>query len=352
MFSKRKVNHFCVLLTTILLWSCKPAYLGFVDGYTLPYASSSPAPDYSQLYYWAAHPYKQDPSDSIPKPLQGEKRDTAVDVFFIHPTTFTDETQAGIVWNASVNDAAINAKTDYSSILYQASVFNHRARVFAPRYRQAHIQAFFTKDQQSAKNAFDTAWSDIRASFLYYLSVHNNRRPFIIASHSQGTLHAARLIREIIESDPRLMKQFVCAYLPGLPVTTSRFEMIQPCSDSTDLQCFTSWRTYQKGYMPPQIAKETTRAVVTNPLTWQHNEVVASADLHRGAVLFNFNKVLKQIHGAVAHEGVLWIDKPRIPFGFLTSRKNYHPGDINLFYINIRENVSQRVNAYFKKEEN
>jgi len=68
--------------------------------------------------------------------------------------------------------------------------------------------------------------------------------------------------------------------------------------------------------------------------------------------LFNFNKLLQHTNGAVAHEGVLWIDKPRIPFGFLSSRKNYHAGDINLFYINIRENISQRVNAYLKKEEN
>lgn len=352
MFLKRKVNHFSVLLFTLLLWSCKPAYLGFVSGYTLPASNTDAAPDYRSLYYWAAHPQKQDPSDSIPQPLRSEKRDTAVDVFFIHPTTFTDDTQAGIVWNASVNDAAINAKTDYSSILYQASVFNHRARVFAPRYRQAHIHAFYTKDQSKAQVAFDTAWADIRAAFLYYLTVYNNGRPFIIASHSQGTLHAARLIREVIETNPHLLKKMVCAYIPGLPVTTARFEQIQPCSDSTDLQCFMSWRTYQKDYMPAYIKQENPRAVVTNPLTWQHNEVAASADLNRGAVLFNFNKVLQHTNGAVAHEGVLWIDKPRIPFGFLSSRKNYHAGDINLFYINIRENVSQRVNAYLKKEEN
>ena len=27
-------------------------------------------PDYSQLVYWAAHPDKRDPSDSLPKPLK------------------------------------------------------------------------------------------------------------------------------------------------------------------------------------------------------------------------------------------------------------------------------------------
>jgi hypothetical protein len=46
-------------------------------------------PDYSNLYYWAAHPGKWDYSDSIPSFLKNEVRDTSVDVFFLHPTTYT-----------------------------------------------------------------------------------------------------------------------------------------------------------------------------------------------------------------------------------------------------------------------
>ena len=353
MILRRKVNHFCVLLFIVLLWSCQPAYMSRVDVYrrAAPERSELIPPDYTQLYYWAAHPQKQDPSDSIPKPLRNEKRDTIADVFFIHPTTFTNAAQAERVWNASVNDAMINAKTDYSAILYQASVFNQHARVFAPRYRQAHIHAFYTQDQPLAQKAFDTAWTDLRTAFLYYLKNDNQGRPFIIAAHSQGTLHAARLIREIIEQDVNLMQQFVCAYLPGLPVTTSRFEKIVPCADANDVRCFMSWRTFQKGYLPEYISKENTKAVVTNPLTWQTNDVPATPAQHHGAVLFNFNKVLKRPHGAVAHEGVLWIDKPKIPFGFLSARKNFHPGDINLFYMNIRENVAQRLEAFVNTKE-
>ena len=33
-----------------------------------------------------------------------------------------------------------------------------------------------------------------KAAFQYYLEHYNNGRPFIIASHSQGTYHAKRLI--------------------------------------------------------------------------------------------------------------------------------------------------------------
>ena len=38
----------------------------------------------------------------------------------------------------------INKKTDEKPILYQASAFNEFP-VYAPRYRQAHIRAYFTE---------------------------------------------------------------------------------------------------------------------------------------------------------------------------------------------------------------
>ena len=86
------------------------------------------SPDYQDLNYWAAHPWKWDPSDSVPAPLKIEpmiigRIDSSVDVFFLHPTSFTKNKDRHIA-NASIDDDYINAKTDYSTILYQASVFN------------------------------------------------------------------------------------------------------------------------------------------------------------------------------------------------------------------------------------
>jgi hypothetical protein len=92
----------------------------------------------------------------VPAPLKNEARDSLVDVFFLHPTTFTLNRKLENT-NAGIDDAYINAKTDYSSILYQASVFNQQCRVFAPRYRQAHLASFFSKDKIKAAIAFDFA---------------------------------------------------------------------------------------------------------------------------------------------------------------------------------------------------
>lgn len=43
---------------------------------------NSMAPDYTDLYFWAAHPAKKDMSDSIPSFISDKTRDTLADVFF------------------------------------------------------------------------------------------------------------------------------------------------------------------------------------------------------------------------------------------------------------------------------
>lgn len=178
---------------------CFPSYELQTSNYKTIFTTADSVPDYADLKFWAAHPWKKDPSDSIPKPLRNQTIDSSVDVFFIHPTTLTDESLQGVVWNASLNDANINAKTDYTSILYQASVFNSSCRVFAPRYRQAHIYSFFSKDTLASKNALALAYADVETAFTYYLKHYNNGRPIIIAAHSQGTLHAGMLLKKYFE---------------------------------------------------------------------------------------------------------------------------------------------------------
>jgi hypothetical protein len=317
----------------------------------VPYATenqselSTIAPSYNNLNYWAAHPWKKDAADSIPAPLKNEQRDTLADVFFIHPTTYT---KARTDWNADVDDEALNTKTDQSSILYQATVFNQHSRVFAPRYRQAHISAFFTKDT-AAQQAFDVAYEDIKAAFEYYLANYNNNRPIIIAGHSQGCKMAAQLLKDYFENKP-LQKQLVAAYLIGLPIAKGYFEILPPCNNATQTGCFTTWRTFRKGYLPTYVTKEDPQAIVTNPLNWKTDETYATKNQNKGSVLKNFNKVYKRTTDAQVHSGILWVSKPAFPGGALLRIRNYHIADINLFYINIRQNIEERVYQYMQQQ--
>lgn len=343
---KKLVLH--ISTAVIAFTGCKPSYKMHIPAYKTVFAQNKNAiPDYESLDYWAAHPWKKDPSDSTPTVLQNEAVDTSVDVFFLHPTTFTNNELRNIEWNANINDPILNCKTDYTSILYQASVFNKTCRVFAPRYRQAHLYSFYTNDSVRAKAAFALAYSDIKKAFLYYLEHYNNGRPVIVASHSQGTVHATSLLKEFFENKP-LQNQLICAYIVGMVLPKQYFTDLKPCTDSLTTGCFTGWRTYKKNYMPDYVKKENNNSWVINPLSWSVSDSSVSKLANQGAVLFNFKKILPHTNGATIHNGVLWIEKPRFPFSFLSSRKNYHPGDINLFYMNIRSNIESRKNTYFQ----
>ncbi len=302
-------------------------------------------PNYSDLKYWAAHPEKKDYADSFPKFLQNEKAiDMGVDVFFIHPTTYTDEMNE---WNADIDDNNLNKKTDESTILYQASVFNGIGRIYAPRYRQAHIRAFFINENE-AENYFDIAYGDIKKAFEYYLLHENNGRPIIIASHSQGTKHAGRLLKEFFENKP-LYQKLVCAYIIGMPIPENFFTSIPVCENPDQTGCFVGWRTFRSGYIPEEIKKEKFKSVVVNPLTWNLTDSLIDKKFNKGGVLQNFNKKVSKVVSAKIEGNVLWSCKPDVLGKIFFTKKNFHIGDINLFYMNIRENVRNRTIQYFLK---
>jgi hypothetical protein len=327
------------------LLSCSPKYSKYVTQYSSGNKAAG-EPDYRDLYYWAAHPYKADPSDSLPRFLRNSTlKDSTVDVFFLHPTTLTSREDT--LWNAVITDAAINAKTDYSSILYQASAFNE-FRVFAPRYRQAHLRSYYTVDT-AAKIAFDVAYQDIKNAFQYYLDKENGGRPVIIASHSQGSTHAQRLLREFFDKEVP-DKRLVAAYIPGMYIANNYFTHLKPCADATSTGCFVGWRTYLKGYEPEFVTKEKGTGLVTNPLTWKSTDDYAAYQRNKGGVTTDFNNLRKGISDAQIHNGILWINRPRIPGSRFLKMRNFHVGDINLFYMNIRENLRERVKAHRMKQ--
>ena len=333
-------------VSLVFLFSCSNKYDVFRSQYA--FKSSDGKPDYSNLNYWAAHPWKHDPSDSIPKPLLEEERDTSVDVFFIHPTTYTKRRKrTPKQMNADIDDSYLNAKTDYSTILYQASVFNAQCRVFAPRYRQAHLSAFFIKDKEKSGQAIGLAYSDVKTAFEYYLKNWNHGRPIIIAGHSQGSLLAERILKKYFENKT-LQNQLVVAYIPGWPVPKEYFSSLKMCSYSLQTGCICSWRTLEKNYIPPYLKNEGGDSYVTNPLNWRTDSAYAPRSMNPGSILFKFNKLVKHTTDAQINinKGVLWVRHPKFPWSFLYFTKNYHPGDINLFYMSIRENILQRIFSF------
>ena len=97
------------------------------------------------------------------------------------------------------------------------------------RYRQANIFAYFRGDE-IRKQALGFAYQDVLRAFQYFLQHRSQGRPFVIASHSQGTHHGTRLLEEVIDGTP-LAQRLVAAYY---------WRRYSQCTfdDLTDVKCY------------------------------------------------------------------------------------------------------------------
>ena len=313
--------------------------------------ANTKAPEYSDLYYWAAHPSKKDMSDSIPPFLKDEIKDTLADVFFLHPTTYIKDIRNS-QWNASLDDTALNNATDQRTIFVQASVFNNCCRIFAPRYRQAHLKAYLMPKSEQSLKAFDLAYNDLKTAFQYYLDHYNNGRPIIIASHSQGAMHAIKLLKEFFDGKP-LQKQLVCAYIVGWQIKPDDFKNI-PVGETPDATgCFVGWRSYKNGELDFIIKNEKGGSVCVNPISWTTANDETKPEQHKGAVGKDMSKLVSGVITASIdrEHKILWVQAPENAENNVGAKlKNYHVADYNLFWLDIRENAMLRVKAFMNKK--
>lgn len=333
-------GSFYFFLLVLLLQACtntKPA--GSFDSARTPMA-----PDYANPANWAALPDRFDAADLTPPSLEDQQDDAVVDVFFLHPTIYIGR-KGEDHWNGPVDDPELNSRTDSSTIKFQASVFNGVGRVFAPRYRQAHYNSYFNEDTASAQQAFEVAYQDVARAFQYYLDHYNEGRPVILASHSQGTTHAKKLLKEFFDGKT-LQNRLVVAYLVGIPVGKNEFAHIPICKDSIMTGCYCTWRTFKSGKEPnawkgPHIA-------VTNPISWTITDEAVPKAENKGAVLRKFEVQPGMGSARIADDlGLVWTEKPKV-FGISLLNGNYHRIDYNLYYLDIRENARLRVRLFWK----
>ena len=65
-------------------------------------------------------------------------------------------------------------------------------------------------------------------------------------------------------------------------------------------------------------------------------------------VLYNLKKIRKAVFDAKVKGPVLWVGKPKMMFANLIKMKDYHIGDYNLFYINVRDNARLRAEKFLE----
>ncbi|MDB5283018.1 MAG: hypothetical protein JWO06_2093 [Bacteroidota bacterium] len=296
------------------------------------------APDYSLAKNWSSLPFRVDAADQLPGGEQWISDSLKnVDVFYIYPTIY----RKGKTWNEDVSNEKLNKSIDSKPVRYQASVFNASCRVYVPRYRQAALMAFF--DQTNGPLSLEFAYQDVKRAFQYYLDHYNNGRPIIIASHSQGTYHARKLLKEFFDSTD-LRKRLVCAYVVGYGFDENMYQNLKPCTSATQTGCYVTWASFKAGFSPLRSGLYNT--VCVNPITWNRDTIAVDRSKSMGALLLDFNHEYKQACSAQVHGNYLWV-KARLPF--IRGWTNLHIADYNLFWFDIRKNVRDRVEAFLKK---
>lgn len=332
---------------------------------------TTPAPDYSQIENWAAHPETDDPADLSPEGVTVPEQGTLpVDVFFIHPTGFL--TSGSWIHNMDPNSGT---EENVNFVMAnQASAFNGCCNVYAPRYRQANIFAYMQSEEERDE-ILGFAYQDVKRAFEYYIEHYNNGKPFILASHSQGTHHSLHLLPDVIDKSD-LHERMVAAYLIGavnIPLSPDWFaemENVEPCNSESDLGCVIHWDTVPDG---GSVVERPAPSVCTNPLTWQRNEEAASVEQHAGIVVpqhsynlgFGSNddpgqgKIFDSLSapifgltGAQCRDGTLFVERLEDPAfsesGFAGA--SYHLFDYNVFYMNIHANARLRTEAFLSKK--
>ena len=337
------------------------------------------APDYSLSRYWAASPGKQDFADILVSGEYDQQKSAAIDVFYIHPTAYYSNEN----WNSDMDSDKGSAQIVEYMLAAHASIFNACCKVYAPEYREAHIRSF-AEDEGPLHAALDLAYSDVKRAFEYFLQYQNKGRPFVLVGHSQGTAHGMRLLEEFIEPNG-LSDRMIAAYLIGyeMPIDkfTNGFKHTSLCEDADSIHCVITWGTYgengdheQEFDVPHwypngwQQSKGKTTACVY-PLSWKSDNEFVTKDAHLGAVtsgdfswffksiLLNkhtgerpskLNRIDRLTH-ARCQDGRLLIatqNDNAFSKGTTEEKQNYHGSDINLFYMNIRENVAHRIAQY------
>ena len=323
-----------------LFWGCKVQ--NPTNSSTIPDTFTN-AVDYSSSTTWAVLPGNY--PDSL-KEYTVENPEDSIDVFYVYPTLLLSKKDDR--WNVPIEDSIQRNKVLNIAVRFQASAWANSGSLYVPFYRQAHIRSY-NQLENGGTTALLKAYSDVKAAFEYYLKHYNHGRGIILASHSQGSTHISLILRDFFDGKP-LQKQLVAAYIPGVGLDKNQFKTIPFMEKPDQTGGFVNWNTFKKKFDKEKY-KWFKGKVVINPVTWD-TTAFAKRELHKG-FLYSNGKLYKNSFDTHTADGVIWITTPHFPYRYLAfTMQNYHSGDVNLFWEDIRENSLLRVQNFRLNKKN
>ena len=329
------------------------------------------APDYTLPSNWLSLPQRIDEADFLPEGVKGGVNDgnAEADVFYIHGTGYLNNqtwTSPLIANSATVDNARF-------SLANEASIFNGCCNIYAPHFRETSMLTYMALSPEKRDIILDAVYHDVSRAFNHFIANFNNERPIIIASHSQGTHLAIRLLKDI-DLNHKIAQRIVAAYLIGSgpvslhPAYINTLNHFTICKKAKDIGCIVHWDTYgengkEKLFSSPE------QSICVNPLSWEDNQRKASAKLNQGAapisgvytmklvgddlsdnVIFEPPQaVMAEYSWAQCRGGFLYVaDQTGTEYEKLGKLpdKSYHGLDFPLFHTNIRTNAILRVNQF------
>lgn len=341
------------------------------------------APDYADTANWLAHPDITDNADWTPVGLTSANAEsTEAYVFFIHPTAYLGNEH----WMGNLDKDTGTQENKQWMMANLASAYNGCCSVYAPYFREATIHAFFQDDELiDGGPALDFAYQDVARAFAHFIRTIPAGSPFIVASHSQGTVHGQRLVQQVIDGTP-LVKRLVAAYLIGCTIHEDIFDTyyqdIKACDGPDDLHCVNAYDTWgpdgdHKGMSCPNWSGDSYRRshaqwLCVNPLSWQRDELKVEQADNSGSVPVQ-NRYNLSVFGKDKAKGLQW-GELQTPLSGLASAQcvdgilrandqsdgifskmaingNYHGLDYALYYMSIRDNAKHRVALWQQQQQ-
>jgi hypothetical protein len=290
-----------------------------------------------------------------------------VDVFYLYPTAW-----------AKVNpDDPIICEIDNPIMLQQAKLafdrqataFETSANIFAPYYRQDDAGSVLAMDLEAQQEIIKSyPLSDSTAAFEYYLKHYNNGRPFILASHSQGSNVMIYILQDYMKEHPDVYKRMVAAYVLGYSITDDYLDEnphLTFASGSGDTGVIISYNT-EAPIIEGTNGVVLPTARVINPISWTTEETVAPASVNLGSLQLNSDgSVVKNADGTpikVMNFADAQVDNTKnvlicstvdvdqyAPGRSVFGRGIFHSYDFPFYYFNIRANAEERVANYLKE---
>lgn len=278
----------------------------------------------------------------------------AVDVFYLYPTTVQtfDEDEKHV---CKIDNVSMVAGANIS-LRVQASAFETVGNIYAPYYRQANITVLSLPAKEKDSIMESIPKSDVFAAFDYYIQNYNLGRPFLLASHSQGSTLMLYLLSEYMKEHPNVYHRMIAAYVIGYSVTLETLAQnphLKFAEGPDDTGVIISYNTEAPG-VEEQNPVLSPGSIAINPINWTREETLATAQENLGSQLISKEgevlATVKNYADACVNKtrGVLicsTIDANTLPSGIFP-KGVYHSFDYPFYFYNIRENAANRTKIF------